>query len=368
MLWTICSIYLLSGGTYALLQAVLPTIQAIWGLSYGQVMAVEVVYFGTLVTAAVVLPRWLQRVPYPRDLGVAALIAGLGALCVAMTHWVFLLVGCGLLGIGSAGVQIVGNASLAQVSPREHRASRLTLSQAFAALGMVVAPLSTGLAIKVTHAPQMALQGLFVALASLWALAALLSLRGKRIMLPSLSTNAWRSGRAWRALLVLGCYVGAEVGVASLLVPFLQERDIGSAVALSGIYWLGLMIGRFASAGYVRRLGTSRALIIHSIAAVACLALAWTGSAVALLATGLCNSVMFSAIWSLAIDQTEDSSKGLAGFLLLASLGGAIFPLAEGLTADRFGLMMAFFWPLGCYLAILLYAMRPLPKNLKAPE
>jgi MFS transporter, FHS family, L-fucose permease len=382
MLWTIYALCFLSGANYSLLQSVLPAIQSSWSLSHGGLMAVEVAYFATLVLAAALLPRWLGRIPLPRDLGLAALVATGGAVSIffgSSTQFLpALLTGCALLGLGSATIQIVCNAALARLGPMEQRATRFTLGQACAATGMVVAPIATAVVLQFA-AHQQALQWLYAVVSLIWGLAAVWCLRINVVELSPEERQTgtpWSSWQAWVGLLVLSAYVGLEVGLVTLLVPFLaHERVLGlsanQAVTLSGVFWLGMVIGRFMGTSYIRRIGAARALVIHTIASLVCLGLAWTGStvaAIALLATGLCNSVMYSAIWSIAVDRTGDSGKGLAGFLLLSSIGGALIPLVQGMTLDRYGLWLTLLWPLAACSCVLLFGLRALPKKLNIAE
>jgi FHS family L-fucose permease-like MFS transporter len=46
-----------------------------------------------------------------------------------------------------------------------------------------------------------------------------------------------------------------------------------------------------------------------------------------------------------------------SGLLIMAIVGGAIIPLAQGAIADRIGIHHAFFLPVICYLYILYFAL-----------
>ena len=46
-----------------------------------------------------------------------------------------------------------------------------------------------------------------------------------------------------------------------------------------------------------------------------------------------------------------------SGLLIMAIVGGAIIPLAQGAIADRIGIHHAFFLPVICYLYILFFAL-----------
>jgi FHS family L-fucose permease-like MFS transporter len=69
----------------------------------------------------------------------------------------------------------------------------------------------------------------------------------------------------------------------------------------------------------------------------------------AILFVGLCNSIMFPTIFSLAINQLKELTSQGSGLLCLAIVGGAIIPLLQGMLADEIGVQLAFILPVFCY-------------------
>jgi len=77
-----------------------------------------------------------------------------------------------------------------------------------------------------------------------------------------------------------------------------------------------------------------------------------------ILAVGLCNSIMFPTIFSLALTGLGRHTGQGSGILCAAIVGGAILPLLQGVFADHIGIQHAFFIPLLCYLYISYYGYR----------
>ena len=75
----------------------------------------------------------------------------------------------------------------------------------------------------------------------------------------------------------------------------------------------------------------------------------------AVLAVGLCNSVMFPTIFSLAINGLGKHARQGLGILCTAIVGGAILPLIQGVFADNVGIQSAFIIPVLCYAYIAFY-------------
>jgi FHS family L-fucose permease-like MFS transporter len=78
----------------------------------------------------------------------------------------------------------------------------------------------------------------------------------------------------------------------------------------------------------------------------------------AMLLIGLCNSIMFPTIFSLAINSLKQLTSQGSGILCLAIVGGAILPLLQGILADAIGLQHSFILPLLCFLYIAYYGLK----------
>jgi FHS family L-fucose permease-like MFS transporter len=79
---------------------------------------------------------------------------------------------------------------------------------------------------------------------------------------------------------------------------------------------------------------------------------------VTIILVGLFNSVMFPNIFSLGIEGLGPLTGKGSGLLVMAIVGGAIIPVAEGALADRIGIHHAFFLPALCYVYIAYYGYR----------
>ena len=120
------------------------------------------------------------------------------------------------------------------------------------------------------------------------------------------------------------------------------------------------MIGRFIGAALLQRIDTRRLLAV-SAAWRRCLVLTTMLSSgmlavASVFAIGLFNSIMFPTIFTLGIEGLGPLTGRASSLLIMAIVGGAIVPVAQGALADAFGVHHAFVLPLLCYLYILFYA------------
>lgn len=78
----------------------------------------------------------------------------------------------------------------------------------------------------------------------------------------------------------------------------------------------------------------------------------------ALLAIGLFNSIMWSNVFTLAIDKLGDRTAEASSILIMMILGGAILPPLQGLLADLTTIELSFVIPLIGYLYLIFYGLK----------
>ena len=233
--------------------------------------------------------------------------------------------------------------------------------------------------------------------------------------------NALRHPQLRWGMVAIFCYVGAEVAIGSLIISLLGMNDVlglseGDAKHYLSLYWGGAMTGRFLGAialsktlapmkryGLMVLLGMgmfallfalnvsdrfgfqhiwpllvliaanmmaflfagpnpARALGLFALAACGLLALtvglsgAWVLWAV--IGIGLFNSIMWSNIFTLAIDGLGEGTSQGSSLLVMMILGGALIPLLQGSIADGAGLQISFLLPVACYLYLAWYGFK----------
>ena len=67
---------------------------------------------------------------------------------------------------------------------------------------------------------------------------------------------------------------------------------------------------------------------------------------------------MFPTIFALGIERLGPLTGKASSLLIMAIVGGAVVPFAQGLLADRIGVQHAFVLPLLCYGYIVWYGLR----------
>ena len=101
-----------------------------------------------------------------------------------------------------------------------------------------------------------------------------------------------------------------------------------------GVIGIFCYVGRFAGSLYTK-ISSQNQLIYSSIGSIILLLLAmFFANPWILVFTGLCHSVMWPAIYTLALDKLGIYTAKASGALMIGVVGGGILPLLQGILAD----------------------------------
>ena len=399
-LTALTSLFFLWGFITCLNDILIPHLKAVFTLSYTEAMLVQFCFFAAYFVMSVPSGYLVEKINYQGGIIAGLMIAGLGCglfYPAAANHsYLLFLSAFFVLASGITLLQVSANPYVTVLGNPETASSRLTLTQAFNSLGTTIAPyfgamliLSTPVktaaeiqqlnpetlsAYQLAEAatvqnPYLALAVVFFLLAGLFA----------KLNLPTINTteptsnsaskpfSIWDYPQLYFGVIAIFVYVGGEVAIGSFLVSFLGQASIANLSAQDAgqyiaFYWGGAMLGRFFGAWIMQKLSPSIVLTFNAITAICliCLAIFTNGSLAmwSLLAVGLCNSIMFPTLFSLALAGLGSHTGTASGLLCSAIVGGAFVPLLQGMLADSYGLQIAFIIPVVCYCYISFYGLR----------
>lgn len=165
-------------------------------------------------------------------------------------------------------------------------------------------------------------------------------------------------------VLTLFLYVGVEVIAGDTIVSYASSEGVSltqakfftTATMVSMI--VGYVVGIITIPKYIKQ---EKAFVICAVLGLLFSfgALATSGvTSVAFIALlGLANSLMWPAIWPLALAGVGRFTKAASSLLIMGIAGGAIIPLVYGALADHFTPHQAYWVAIPCYLFILYYAV-----------
>jgi FHS family L-fucose permease-like MFS transporter len=169
-------------------------------------------------------------------------------------------------------------------------------------------------------------------------------------------------------------YVGIEVGIPNVANLYMTSADglglaAGVAGTLVGAYWFLMLCGRLLGGAIGGQVSSRTMMTTVSAAGIIFILLgmflpsAWK---IAILGTevpvaifffvlcGLCTSVMWGAIFNLAVEGLGKYTSIASGLFMVMVMGGGIVPLIQGAVADFAGYINSY-WVLIAALAYILW-------------
>ena len=381
------SLFFIWGAIVSLNDVLIPHLKSLFNMNYTETMLIQFCYFGAYFTMAIPASFVIGKVGYKRGIVLGLAIVGIGCLiflpaAYIISYGLFLFV----MATGNVFLQVVGNPYVTILGPPETASSRLNLAQGINSLATTIAPLFGAYLIlgnfhsNAEHAATV--RGPYIGLA---VFAFIVATIFAFIKLPEIKNrdskktegNVLRYRQLRLGVIALTLYVGAEVSIGSFIVSYLGQQDIAglsvqTAAKYIPLYWGGLMIGRFIGSAILQKFSAQKVLVLASVfafifVAVTVLTVGFV-SMWSMLLVGLFNSIMWSNIFSLSIDGLGDLTIKASGILVMAPVGGAIFPLLQGVLADStIGLHYSYILPLLCYLFIMFYGIsgyKPAPNKV----
>lgn len=279
-----------------------------------------------------------------------------------------------VIAIGLAFLETASNPYVTILGAQQTASARLNLAQSFYGIGAVIGPIIGGLFIFSSNertqaqiaamapaeraawrsAAATAVQGPYVAIGVAVCLLALLIALTRFPVLEQAKKTAssgrplfavLRHRRLRAAIFALFLYVGAQVGVWSFFIDFAKSQapqlsEQATAFLLSASLGM-LMIGRFSGAFLQKRIAPARLLAVYAVANVLLCGFAAFATGMpavgALWLTSFFMSIMFPTIFALGVEGLGEETESGAAFLIMAIIGGAVFPPLMGLVSERIG-------------------------------
>ncbi len=170
-------------------------------------------------------------------------------------------------------------------------------------------------------------------------------------------------------------YVGIEVGIPNTANVYYSGLDwIGPAVAgtMIGGYWLSMLVGRLIGASVGSKVSSKIMLSVMSSVAIIFVILAIFipeavqikigGNAIPLsfgflILCGLCTSIMWGAIFNLAVEGLGKYTAAASGIFMTLVCGGGIIPFFQNLLADHVGSLQSYWLIIACLAYLVFYAL-----------
>ena len=369
-------------------------------------------YFFMALPAALLMRKW----GYKAGMVTGLLLFGCGMVlfwpAAVSGQYPAFLVALFTVGSGASFLETAANPFIAQFGPAETSEQRLNFSQSFNPPGTIVGVLigsqfifsgvektgpeiaqmkAAGTYAAYLHMEIMRVVPTYLAFGAVVLLCAFIL---SRMTFPSMhSEHEGEAGdhgsfaqlfnypHLWFAVLANFCNVGAQISSWSSLIPYMKQFTAVSE--RHAAYYLGfgvlgaLALGRIVSTPLMKYISPSLLLGLYGAVNVLLMALAITRpgmlGAYAIVASSFFLSIMFPTIFALGLKGLGPNTKLAGSLLVMAIVGGAIFPPVLGFIAKTTGsLAKGYIVPLVGFVVVALYgffAPRIQPKEVaEAPQ
>jgi FHS family L-fucose permease-like MFS transporter len=355
-------------------------------------------YFVMAIPAALVMRRW----GYKAGMVIGLCLFGSGMVlfwpAAVSGQYVPFLVALFAVGCGASVLETAANPFMAQFGPAATSERRLNFAQSFnppgTILGVIIGGqfIFSGVELKADQVAAMKAAGTYAAylhseimrvvpvylgLGSAVLLFALVLSRMKFPIIRSEHEGAdLDSGgdhgsfaallhypQLWFAVAANVCNVGAQICMWSNLIPYMKRYTDVSERTAAGYLTATLItmaIGRFATTPLMKYVSASKLLGIYGAANVVLMGLAVTRpgmfGAYAIVFGSFFLSIMFPTIFALGLKGLGPNTKLAGSFLVMAIVGGALFPLVLGWIARSTGsLALGYLVPLAGFAGVSIY-------------
>ncbi len=362
---------------------------------------VATAFFIAYTVMAIPASYVLKKTGYKKGMSVGLFIMAIGAIlfvpAAQARNFDMFLVGLFIIGTGLALLQTASNPYATIIGPIESAATRISIMGICNKVAGILAGLIFGyIALNDADAleaslktmdeatknatldelasrvivPYMIIAGVLVFLAIAILFSALPDIDDSgegegQAQLPSEKTSVFQFPHLILGVITLFLYVGAEVLAGDTIISY--GKSIG--IELSTARYFTQATLAFMLVGYVVGIIAIPKYMTQATALKIC---AWLGIvftigavltsgfvSVAFIALlGLANSLMWPAIFPLAIDGLGKFTKIGSALLIMAIAGGAILPLVYGWLSELTSSQQAYWMMVPCYLFILFFAVK----------
>ena len=170
-----------------------------------------------------------------------------------------------------------------------------------------------------------------------------------------LPRSVWSFRHLTLGVVAIFFYVGAEVCIGANITMYALELSLESVAVITTLYWVGILAGRLVGSS-LSTVSPRIQLTVTTVGATVLTIAAIVADSPWLLASvGLCHSIMWGCIFTLAVKGLGRYTTVASGVFMIGVVGGAVLPLLQGVWADMAGSWRTTWWIVVASELIMLY-------------
>lgn len=282
-------------------------------------------------------------------------------------------------GIGNTMLRAAVNPYITILGPLESAATRMSMMGIANKAAWAIAPIFLGIFLNLGDVklediklPFYFISGIFVLLGILVAFVPLPEVKAEgedendeaaASSYAANKTSIWQFPHLLLGLVSLLFYVGVETLAMASIVDYATSLNLPDPQVYTSYTVIGMVIGYLVGVFFIPKyISQERAMFVCAIIGlISSLLIVLTPMNISIwfvAVLGLANSLMWPALWPMAMKDLGKFTKTGSSLLVMAIVGGAVFPLLFGWLADVSGNMQQAYWIcFPAYLMIFYYAL-----------
>ena len=363
---------------------IIPLLKKALDISSGESYLVIAATFSAFLIFGYPASLVIGKIGYKRTMALSFLMFALGFYLfipsAQMESLPLFLVASFISGMGNTFLQASVNPYITILGPMESAAKRMSYMGIANKLAWPIAPLFLALiigkdvdSVSLTdiNTPFYIIIGVFVLLGVLALMAKLPEVKAvgededsdEVCLYAENKTSIWQFPHLLLGVLALFLYVGVETVSLGTLVDYATSLGLANAEYYAWIAPIAMVIGYICGAALIPKyLSQATALKICAVTALfGSLMVVFSPEDlsiyfIAFMALGC--SLMWPALWPLAMTDLGKFTKAGSSLMVIAIVGGALIPTAYGFMKDSMGAQAAYWICVPCFLYILYYGLK----------
>jgi MFS transporter, FHS family, L-fucose permease len=378
----VTSLFFLWGFAISMLDPMNKHFQELLHLSIAESTWIQIVTFGAYFLMALPAGYFMKKYGYKKGILIGLVLYSLGGIAVygsgEIQSWPFFLVALFIIACGLAILETAANPYATVLGPRENSEQRLNLAQSFNGLGTIMGPWVGNQIVFAANA-KTAEQGWSSVQMPYLVVAVLVTLVAVffyRTPLPEIQEDTLiASDKPAKPLFhnkhfVWGVFaqflnVGAQICIWGLFINYVTEISDMSNADASGLQAIGMvifMVGRFVSTFFMRYVKAHILLGVYCGCIVVLLVFAsqvqGMASVYAIVVFFFFQSITFPTIFALGVKDMGGHTKEAGSFIIMAIVGGAVFPPIMGYIGQSTSMATSLLLPAAMFGVISWYAFK----------
>ena len=381
----VTSMFMLWGLANNMTDTLLAAFKRIMKMSDTQTSFIQLAFYGAYFCLALPAAIFIRKHSFKGGVILGLCLYSAGAIlflpAARIASYAFYLIAIYIMAAGCAVLETASNPYIMSMGSPETATRRLNIAQSFNPIGSIMGILISKYFI-LKDISLYSVSGTYTALGGVLLVIMVIMLfanmpEGQDVQeqdtVRSSFNRLMKNKRYTMGVVAQFFYVVAQIGVWSFTIRLVM-KELGMVEAEAATIYLvsiiGFCVSRFIYTWLMKYIASQRLLLtgaaLSIVAAfVVIVAQGWF-AIVALCLVSIFMSLMFPTIYGLALYDVENPLKGGragdakigASGLIMAILGGALLTPLQGMVSDAAGINVSYLVPMGCFLVVLIYAIR----------